>query len=97
MLDRFELVRIETRDDMQTLSRTLILVLASLPVLLLGWISLLAGMVVILDPALPMATSLIILGILHGVGGGLGTYIGVSRLRAGRRSKEEAGNEQEEV
>ena len=90
LLDRFELARLETREDMSFLSRNILFVFAAFPVLLLGWTAFWAGLVVVIHPAIPVTVSLIVLGLLHVVLGGVGTYIGISRLRPEREEQEES-------
>jgi uncharacterized membrane protein YqjE len=80
LVDRLELVRLETREDAATLARALALLMATLPLLLAGWLALMAGVTLALLPVLPLAATLCILGGVHVVVGGAGAYLGISRL-----------------
>ncbi len=94
VIDRLELMRLETRDDVLTIAKYLLLAAGTLPILLAGWIALLAGVALALSPVLPLAVSLCILGGIHAIAGGAGVYLGWSRLNAMSRLIDEPGNEE---
>lgn len=93
IMDRFELARLETREDMAWFSKNLVFVLGALPILLAGWMALMAGVVIALLPVMPVSVSLVIMGAIHVVGGAVGTYIGLSRLQRNDDTNETRGGE----